>query len=60
MALTEDVKEVIYQMILIEQILRKTSPMHRMGDEDSRRVSEAIARSEAILKAMKEKERDTA
>ena len=51
--LSEDVKQVIKQMILIDQILRKTSPLHKMSEEDGRIFAEAVARAEAILKSMK-------
>jgi len=55
MALTEDVKEVINQMIAIEQILRITSPSHKMSELELKKAIEAVEKSDSHLKLIKAK-----
>lgn len=54
MALTLGVKEIIKETIKIQQILRNTSPNHRMSENEKRQVLEAIEKAEDTLKKMKE------
>jgi len=54
MALAQEVDEVFYQMIKIDQQLRVTSPLHRMSEEQRRMVLDAISKSEESLKKMRE------
>ncbi|MBM5805798.1 MAG: hypothetical protein FJZ49_07050 [Candidatus Verstraetearchaeota archaeon] len=54
MALTSSVKETISEMIKIQQVLRRTSPNHKMNDEEKRQVLLSIEKAEEILKMMRE------
>jgi hypothetical protein len=54
MALREEVKEVIGEMIKIQQVLRATSPQHALNSGYKEQVAGAIARSEELLRRMKE------
>jgi hypothetical protein len=50
MTISEGVKEVTGEMIKIQHLLRRTSPSHKMSDQESRLFSEAICRAEQALK----------
>ena len=54
MALTSGVKEIISEMIKIQQVLRNTSPNHRMSENEKRQVLAAIEKAEVTLKKMRE------
>jgi hypothetical protein len=50
MTISEGVKEVTGEMIKLQQLLRRTSPSHKMSDEERRLFSESIGRAEQALK----------
>jgi len=52
MALSQKTDDVINQMLRIDQLLRKTSPQHRLGEEEKRLVLESISKAEEGLRAM--------
>ncbi|MBC7120347.1 MAG: hypothetical protein H5T33_02015 [Candidatus Methanosuratus sp.] len=54
MGLSESVDGIIGEMIAVKQILRKTAPEHRLSEIDRKKFEEAVARSEALLRRMKE------
>jgi hypothetical protein len=54
MALTSSVKETISEMIKIQQVLRKTSPNHKMNDDEKKQVLLSIEKAEENLKKMRE------
>ncbi|MDD1764742.1 MAG: hypothetical protein LUQ46_01885 [Candidatus Methanomethyliaceae archaeon] len=54
MALTLGVKEIISEIIRIQQVLRNTSPNHRMSENEKRQVLAAIEKAEVTLKKMRE------
>jgi len=45
-------KEVMNEMIGIQQIMRDTSPNHDLNEDQKKRVAESIKRSEEILAKM--------
>jgi len=53
MALTTGVKETINEMIKVQQVLRKTSPLHKMNADEKRQVLAAIDKAEETLKKMR-------
>jgi len=53
--LQQEAKEVINEMIKIQQLLRATSPSHAMSAEQRAQVDEAISKSETALGKMKNK-----
>lgn len=54
MGLSENVQEIIGEMIAIKHLLRKTAPDHRMGPAETERLKEAIEKSGVLLKRVKE------
>ena len=54
MAIVPHAKEVMNEMVNIQQILRETSPNHKLNEEQKMLVMEAIKRSEEILAKMGE------
>jgi hypothetical protein len=54
MALTSGVKEIISEIIRIQQVLRNTSPNHRMSENEKKQVLTAIEKAEGTLKKMRE------
>jgi hypothetical protein len=53
MTLISAVKEIISEMIKIQQVLRKTSPTHKLDKGDEIVISSAIATTENALDKMK-------
>jgi hypothetical protein len=54
MALALGIKEIISEMIKIQQVLRNTSPNHKMSRNEKKQVLVAIEKAETMLKEMKE------
>jgi len=54
MSMKEEAKEIIGEMIKIQQVLRATSPKHLLNSENKLQVIGAISRSEELLMRMKE------
>lgn len=50
MAISEGVKEVVVEMIKIQQLLRGTSPSHRMSEGERAVLSGCVERAEQALK----------
>jgi hypothetical protein len=59
MVLTTGVKETISEMIKVQQVLRKTSPLNKMNADDRRQVLAAIDEAEETLKKMRKEVKGT-
>jgi hypothetical protein len=57
MPLPQEVKDIIGEMLKIQQILRSTSPDHSLEPAQRSDMLEAISRSEAILANMKQEDK---
>lgn len=53
MALLPASKEVLEEMLRIQQVLRKTSPDHRLSDEERKAIEGSIERAERALLLMR-------
>ena len=53
MALLPASKEVLHEMLRVQQVLRKTSPDHRLSDDDRKAIEGSIERAERALLLMR-------
>lgn len=54
MPLPQEVKDIVYEMIKIQQVLRHTSPNHNLSPEQRGKILDAVSRSEVALAKMKQ------
>jgi len=53
MALLPASKEVLEEMLRVQQVLRKTSPDHRLSDDDRKAIEGSVDRAERALLLMR-------
>jgi len=53
MAILPASKEVLEEMLRVQQVLRKTSPDHRLSDDDRKAIEGSVDRAERALLLMR-------
>jgi len=57
MALLPDSKEVLNEMLKVQQVLRKTSPNHALSEADRKAVEGSLDRAERAVAMMRKEVR---
>ncbi len=53
MALLPDSKEVLNEMLRIQQVLRKTSPKHELSESDRKAIEGSLDMAEKAIRLMR-------